>query len=313
MALEKTHKHELAKLGGVIAELQEQLQKIALFNDKAVEKRLGKFINALDGADEAGRMALADALERDLTTLHEKLWGEKSKFREVYRKAMAKAASAGKLRLARTAAEAVGKESLAKLSERDVASVIKSSRDAYEMAAKNLTVDAVAEVRRLVTEELLRGSGSKELARRLMKSGHIADLELPGRKLRAETRAEMIARTEPRRISEASYRSSAAEVEPEPAKRLYQWVSVMGFTSGDDSLRRHGLVMSEPEWQSHDFGDGFFRFPPLRPNDRCSVIFLREQWLEESAKEALKAPAGTDGRRIVQTSEEAERTKLLGV
>ena len=159
----------------------------------------------------------------------------------------------------------------------------------------------------------MNGAGEEELTRKLMKSGHIKDLETPKRTLRAASRAEMIARTEPRRISEASYRAGAAEVEPEPAKRLYQWVSVIGATSGDDSLRRHGLVMSEPEWQKHDFGDGYYGFPPLRPNDRCSVIFMREQWLEDSAKEALEAPAGTAARRIVQTGEEAERTRLLGV
>lgn len=312
MTQESAHLREQAKLEALVAATATELGALAAKADKKIAARIKRFLAELKaaGKSDAARAAAADRLERDLLRLHVSSFGKDSAFAKAYRKQIVQAAKAGKQRFAANAAEATGRQVLSATARRDVASILISARDSFKLVEQNLTADAVSEVRRLVTESLLKGDGQEALARRLMKSGHIPDLEKSGRTLRAETRAQMIARTEPRRIAAKAYRDSFAQVEPDPKKRLFKWVSVLAPNSGEDSLIRHGIILNEEEWETHDFGDGLYGLPPIRPNDQCSEIAIKESWLSDSARDAL-AESDADVPRLVTGGEERERTRLL--
>ena len=312
MSLDSVHKGEMRPFAELEGKFEEIAAKAGKLMDAATEKRLKRFLRLLATGDKTKFKRAADRLEVDLLKIADKHFGPESAYSREARRHFAQAAKLGRLRLAKSVAEATGKQAVLKATSRDVASMMRAATDHYDLAAKNLGADGVMELRKLVTQEILQGSGEDALRAKLMKSGHIEDLSLPTRTLKAETRARMMARTEPRRITEATYREATQEVEPDEAKRLYKWISVLGLNSGEDSLARHGLVMSEDEWNTHNFGDGFQGFPPLRPNDQCSVIFMREVWLDAQQKQAMKAKPGTDERRVVQKAEESERQKLLG-
>lgn len=189
----------------------------------------------------------------------------------------------------------------------DSDAIVATTQDAFELASKNLA--DVTPLKRILTEELMKGNGARAVAKKLVEEKHIVNgKEVPwledltkGKKTwTAEQRARLMARTEPARLQMQAYDMATRQVEPDPGKRLYRWVSVLGPTSTQDSIDRHGHIMSRTEWDTHPWpNDNYVGLPPLRPNDRCSVIFYRKAWLDAEELKRLNQPPGADDRRIL--------------
>lgn len=194
----------------------------------------------------------------------------------------------------------------------DRASILAAATDSYALAARNLST--IEPLREIFARELIQGNGTMSLAQSLASAGYLVDgQELPlieplvrgGRTYTVQQRAMMMARTEPRRLQSMAYLQGTAKVEPDPKKRVYRWVSVLAPTSTEDSLVRHGHVLTKPEWDTTLWPtDNWTGFPPLRPNDRCSVIFYREDWLSPENRKALKETEPTSDQRAVLTDEQ---------
>jgi len=265
--------------------LAKDLEEITRKIDKEVEAQLEKLMTKLGGwldapaKTEHARNAIA-AIER----AYDEAFGPDSEFALRVQKGMVKA---GKQAQERLAAEAVkyGMKGV-ELARVDAASLIEAATETYDLAAKNLTSEAVGQLRDAVTQEYLHGGSVEALRSRLIKADFIPDLKVGKRTLRSEVRAAMMARTETKRIAVKTYMDTAARVEKNPAKRTYRWVSTLGKNVGEDSLIRHGRILTEQEWMTTDFGDGMYGLPPIRPNDRCSVIFKRDAWLSDTEREA---------------------------
>lgn len=282
---------------------------IAQAYGKAVESRLIKLLKLVDAVPgNPYRSARVRAALRDffaeVEALDVKLFGPGSVFESQTQRVMASMARLGEEKLLAQfqAQRFVLKQTLLS------ADMIKAAAvDIYMLAAKNLS--SVDFLRQKITTELIQGNGVPALTRALaeahiiqdgQKVPMIQDLVRGPRVYRAEQRAKMMARTEPRRLLETGYQASTEEVEPDAAQRLFRWVSVLAPTSTRDSLDRHGHIMTKEEWDTHTWpNDSYMGTPPLRPNDRCSVIFYKLAWLNDEARQALKAPAGDEQRRIL--------------
>jgi hypothetical protein len=226
-------------------------------------------------------------------------FGEDSEFADRVRRLLAQSGLETRQRLQEEVrARAAG--AVVKFLNRDAASMVAAAQDAYALAARNLTAEAVDTLRGIVTREFVQGGSVAGLRRRLTDEGFIPDLKVGKRTLRAEARAAMMARTESKRISTKTYMELAEGVEPDRGERFYRWISTLGQNVGDDSVRRHGLVLSEKDWMTHDFGDGLFGLPPIRPNDRCTAVFVREKWMTEKERKAAKADPGSEDSRLIQ-------------
>ena len=302
-------------LDRLVAEFDQKAGRIATAAGKATEKKLGQFLAVVKKSqaprtDAAVRRASRELIQ-EIGQIHLEAFGEGSLYEKLATRSLVRAARLGDGKAA-AGMEGAGMAAgtiQSRILDQDAIRFV--AQDAFELASRNLTTAAVEEIRRLVTEELVQGGGAEVLRAKLIKSGYIPDLEVAGRRLAAETRASMIARTEPRRVAEAVYSETNRAVESDPKNRLYKWVSILSPTSGKDSLIRHGIVMSEAEWETHDFGDGFYGLPPIRPNDNCSKIFYRRAWLSPADQEMLGAEPGREGRRMVSQSDESERRKLM--
>ncbi len=191
----------------------------------------------------------------------------------------------------------------------DSDAILDAARSTYELAAKNL--GSVDPLRQLITQELVQGNGTAALQEKLLQAGFLTDLKRGKRIYTAEQRAKMMARTEPRRLQELAYQDAARTVEPVMNDRLFKWVSVLAPTSSQDSFDRHGHIMSKAEWETQAWpNDNYVGLPPLRPNDRCSTIFYRREWLDDQAAAAMDAPAGSESRRIIPQSQRDQLKQL---
>jgi len=302
-------------LDRLVAEFDEKAARIAHVAGKASAQKLEGFLAVVRKSQKPRRDQLVRRASRELIQeigqIHLEAFGEGSVYEKLATRSLVRAARLGDGKAAegmKAAGMASGSIQAAIL-DADAIRIV--AQDAFSLASRNLTTAAIEEIRRLVTEEIIQGGGAEVLKAKLMKSGLIPDLEVAGRKLAAETRASMIARTETRRVAEAAYSETNQAVEPNPNNQLYKWISILSPTSGKDSLRRHGLIMTRAEWETHDFGDGFFGLPPIRPNDNCSKIFYRRAWLTSEDLRVLDAKPGQEGRRMVSQTDETERRKLL--
>lgn len=309
------HGSYAAAIERLAAEFEAKSARIARLAAKATEKKLGSFLAVVNrsprpGIDAGVRRASVELIQ-DLGMIHVEAFGPGSIYERLATRTLVQAARIGDAKAAEglSAAGESFRVIQAAVLDRDAIRFV--AEDGFALASRNLTTGAVDEVRRLVTEELIQGNGAEVLRQRLIKSGLIPDLEVAGRTMTAETRAAQIARTEPRRVAEAVYSETNRAVEPNPHNQLYKWISILSPTSGKDSLRRHGLIMTRPEWETHDFGDGFYGLPPIRPNDNCSKIFYRRAWLTAEDQKFLATEPGQESRRLVSQTDETERRKLL--
>jgi len=292
-------------------DLEARLVKIAAGTDRAVSRAVRAWLRQLDET-RMGETLYRREKVRELLRLIEQLllqtFGPTSVYAKLSHEALAKAGRAGADMLVAQVL-AAGGLSIARQLVLDAETVAAAALDVYTLAARNLTTEAVDELRATITRFMVQGSGKQALAVELVRGGWLEDLEIIdklGRKrvLRAETRARMMAQTELHRLGGMSYREGAARIEPVAEDRIYRWVSVLLPRTAEDSLRRHGLMLSEPEWLTHDFGDGYFGFQPLRPNDRCSTVFFRRAWLEGRMAEVMALPAGPERRVLINPGDE---------
>ena len=279
---------------------------VAKIHGKAVEDRLGQLLDAVEKVpgnpyESAEVRAAVKDFYSDVEKLGLELFGPGSVFEAQTQTVLASMARNG---LDRLADQFQAQKFVLKQTLLDTDSIKAAVQDTYEIAARNLA--DVTPLRELMTREIIQGNGVPALTRALVEKGFLTDLQRGNRTYSVEQRARMMARTEPRRLQESAYQQATAKVEPDEKKRLYKWVSVLGQTSTQDSFDRHGHIMSKAEWETHSWpNDNFAGLPPLRPNDRCSVIFYREAWLTDEGLEAMSAEAGSEGRRVLSGHERA--------
>lgn len=136
-----------------------------------------------------------------------------------------------------------------------------------------LDVDTANHVTHTLTRSALEGWSPRQVADALVEGGQLK----AGPVHTVETRAELIARTEPRRVAEEAHvaRHKDATGEDNP---FGQWIAIIDRRTGPDSKRRHGKVLRLSQWRTKKIpGDDLTGLPPIRPNDRCSI-----QWLQKS-------------------------------
>jgi hypothetical protein len=283
--------------------------KISAVADARVEKILEAMIKKAKGLPIARGRVLRDQALAKIETILNEMYGTGSEFEKITKKYLSESGLVGRDRIVADAAK-IGYSASFKIGSVDAASILTASRDTYALAARNLTTQAVEELRQSITEEMIRGGGEKAIRERLVKSGYIKDLKIGKRVLRGETRASMMARTEPHRIANASYAEQARKVEPVKAKRYYKWISALGPKVGDDSLRRHGLILSEEEWENTDFGDGMYGRPPIRPNDNCIDIFYPKRAIPKDLAKVIDDNPPGEGRRTVGPGDGPDWSKL---
>lgn len=322
MAIDETIHHRFIQRGNaLVEEFEGAATMTAAAFGKAVESRLVGLLKAIDKVEgnpyesPLVRDALAGFF-KEVEALGLEFFGPNSLFEAQTVRVMGSMARNGMDRLL---AEFRAQRFVLKQTLLDATAIKAAATDAYALAAKNLaTVDPL---RQLMTAELIQGNGPMSLAQSLASAGYLVDgKQLPlieplvrgGRTYTVEQRAAMMARTEPRRLQEMTYQSGAAKVEPDPNKRLFRWVSVLAPTSTQDSLDRHGHMMTKAEWETTPWpNDRYTGLPPLRPNDRCSVIFYRESWLSAENRDALKKTAPTsEGRRVLAPGQKEQLDAL---
>lgn len=290
-----------SKLAALAESFSAEVGALAKAADLEVEKILEEFVQIARSGRVDARI-LRDRVLAEVDRVLKTAYGPGSRFEKLSLRYFAKAGKSG---FDRFFADAVryGYRSAFRLSSKDAGSILAASTDLYELAARNLTTRAVEELRQAITEEMLRGGGEKAIRERLVNSGYIRDLRVGNRVLRGETRAAMMARTEPHRVANAAYLEQTKLVAAKAADRFYRWISALGPTVGEDSLRRHGTILSESEWQSADFGDGMYGLPPIRPNDNCSFIFYPRSALPPDLAKIVNGTDAGEARRTVGSSD----------
>lgn len=299
--------------------LEAKLVRIAGATDQLVSRTLKAWLRQLDEERMGETLYRREQVEQLLRMVEQLLleaFGPASAYARLAHEGLGRAGQLGAEMLVRQVLVAGGLE-IARRLVLDAQTVAAAALDVYSLAARNLTLEAVGELRDTLTRYMVQGSGKPALAAELAKGGWLEDLTITDelgrtRVLRAEVRARMMARTELHRLGGNTYREAAARLEPKAEDRIFRWVSVLLPNTAKDSLRRHGLMLSEPEWLAHPFGDGFFGFPPLRPNDRCSVVFFRRSWLKGRMAEVLGLPAGAQRRVLVNAGDAALLVELAG-
>lgn len=134
---------------------------------------------------------------------------------------------------------------------------------------KDWSSNAAGIIRRALLQAELEGLGTKGAADRLLALG-IGDT---GVWRGTYSGAKRIARTELIRA-----RNMAADLayQENGIDRLRWWATIDDRTDGGrpdgDSHRRHNKVFTRAEWLTHNFGDGYYGLPPLRPHDRCVML-----------------------------------------
>ncbi len=131
---------------------------------------------------------------------------------------------------------------------------------------KDWSDQAAGIVRRALLQAELEGVGTRGAAERLLALG----IGETGVWRGTYSGAKRIARTELMRARNTAADLSYAE---NGIERL-QWWAALDKRTGPDSIRRHKKILTRAEWQSHNFGDGYYGQPPLRPHDRCVMIPL---------------------------------------
>jgi hypothetical protein len=286
--------------------IMKELEAITSSVDQRVSKLLRFVVGQIEPASPSQVKTLLKRSEAKIVTIYEEAFGPTSEYAHLMKRAYMAAGAEG-----RDDIQAAVKASGAGIPvPKDAATILASAGSAFELAGKNLAPDAIAELRGVFTRAYLDGGSHKSLAADLIKGGFIPDLKVGNRVIKTKTRVEMMVRTETKRLMGKSQLDAAEGVEPDIDSRLWRWFSRLGPEVGDDSLRRHGKIMTEREWMTHDFGDGYYGFPPLRPNDQCSKSFYREAWLSDDQRETMKAPPGSEGRRVLNPNE-AGRIKTI--
>lgn len=302
--------HRFVARGNALAERFEGAATlVAKAHGQAVEGRLVQLLQTIRNTpgdpfkSPAIQTAVGDFFQ-DVEQLGLQLFGEGSVFEEQTVVVMNSMARNGMERLI---AEGRAQGFVLEQTLMDADAILAAARSGYELAARNLAT--VEPLQRLITQELIQGNGTVALAKKLADEGYLVngqrvpwlkDLVRGGRTYTVAQRAAMMARTEPRRLQEWAYQLGTKDVEPNPQDRLYRWVSVLAPTSTQDSLDRHGHIMSKAEWEKQVWpNDNYVGLPPLRPNDRCSVIFYRREWLNQEGQQAISQPPGSEGRRVL--------------
>lgn len=134
---------------------------------------------------------------------------------------------------------------------------------------KDWSEGAARVVRMALLEAEIEGIGTKGAAERLLAKG----IGETGVWRGTYASAKRIARTE---LIRARNVASDLVYADNGIDELQWWATIDGRTDGGrpdgDSRRRHKKIFTRAEWRTHDFGDGYYGQPPLRPHDRCVMI-----------------------------------------
>lgn len=285
-----------AKLDTLVADFEKKSKTIAIKVDLEIERILEEFVSQI--AKAGPDIGLRSRVLANVDKVVERYYGKGSVFEKLVGRYLGKAGATGRKRI-REDAKRIGYRANLRAASVDAASVVAAATDTYAIAARYLTRAAVDDLRAALVEEMIRGGGEKALRERLISGGFIRDLKVGKRTLRGEARAAVMARTEPHRIANATYNENARSVEPEVEDRLYRWISALGPTVGQDSLRRHGVILSEKEWETTDFGDGMYGLPPIRPNDNCTYVFYPRRALPKDLRRIVDEKPPGEARRTV--------------
>lgn len=290
------------KLDTLVAKFDKEAAALARSVDLKIEKILSDYVESVYRMSPKAALALRERVLLEIDLISLKAYGPGSVFEKLCVRYLGTAGRSGRERFLEHATE-LGYRAKLRLASIDAATVFQAATDTYAIAARYLSRAAVDELRQALVEEMIRGGGEKALLDRLVASGYIRDLALGKRVLRGEVRAAMMARTEPHRLANATYNAQAQEVEPNSEDRYYRWISALGPTVGEDSLRRHGTILSEREWETTDFGDRFSGLPPIRPNDNCSYIFYPRRALPPDLRKVVATTEPGEARRTVGTGD----------
>lgn len=277
---DQEHQLHLQQLEGQVERYAAFAATVSSNYASTINGRVEAFLKAMPELSQAQLRAEAGKLLREVEAIGTRFFGPGSIFEARTVRELARAKRMG-FELSRSQVMQMERRFAVELAD-EARLLIASAKDTFQLLSRNLVEEAVGTVRRLVTEELAMGQGAEVLKGKLIESGVIPDLDTGKRVIKAETRAAMIAQTELARAANGAYMESNRGVEPVEANRIYRWVAVHTATTAEDSLRRDGLVMTEEQWRTRDFGDGYYGLPPLRPNDRCSPIFYRRSWLDRA-------------------------------
>jgi hypothetical protein len=134
---------------------------------------------------------------------------------------------------------------------------------------KDWSDQAAGIVRRALLQAELEGIGTRGAAERLLALG----VGETGVWRGTYSGAKRIARTELIRARNMAADMAYAE---NGIDKLQWWATIDDRTDGGkpdgDSHRRHKKILTRAEWSTHNFGDGYYGLPPLRPHDRCVML-----------------------------------------
>jgi hypothetical protein len=148
------------------------------------------------------------------------------------------------------------------------------ARDATVLAAEkkiifDLVKNLTAETQNGIIT-LFRDAVANNLSRAEFKAKMVSETGLtPIRGWTLKYRAEMITRTEMSRLYNTERMTRDAMYLG--ANHNRKWIAIIDPRTGEDSQVRNQRIMPLRDWLTHNFGDGEFGFPPLRPNDRCTT------------------------------------------
>lgn len=163
-------------------------------------------------------------------------------------------------------------------------SLFKGMRNGFEADRESLA--------RIFKEHVLLPNGTMEGLRTELLSNNMIEkgmVDSAGRRITGSERADRIAKFGNAQIAQEAQEDAIAEIyhdgEPNPDEDFWMWDAIRDNRTGDDSKRRDHDIRTRKDWDTHDYGDGMFGLPPIRPRDRCAAIFLDEEWFSENFQE----------------------------
>ena len=134
---------------------------------------------------------------------------------------------------------------------------------------KDWSEKAAGIVRKSLLQAEIEGIGTRGAAERMLAQG----IGETGIWRGTYQGAKRIARTE---LIRARNIASDLVYAENGINKLQWWATLDDRTDGGrpdgDSHRRHKKILTREEWKTHDFGDGYYGLPPLRPHDRCVML-----------------------------------------
>lgn len=201
----------------------------------------------------------------------------------------------GKLRNVRLIDDDVIRSSLLNFTDADDALLRSGLRRGYSLV-RGIDRELGDHLRSVITRNVALGVDTNTIAEEIMAGGRLR----PIGRISLEQRAQMIARTELARVAE----DAAAAKSEQVGIKHFRWSAMVGDPrTADDSIRRHGRIKTRQQWLDYS-PDEFKGVPPIRPHDRCTLVPIERDWLDdEEARHEFDSAISNDGRLLVSNDD----------